>query len=56
MTWEQMERAIEFLTANQADQSAKTSQLIQMTNQDAENIRALVRIAELHERRKCRPD
>jgi hypothetical protein len=54
MTWEQMERAIEFLTNNQADQSTKISQLIQVTNQDAENIRALARVADIHERRLTR--
>lgn len=49
-----MERAIEFLTGNQADQSTKLSQLIEVTNKDAENIRALARIADIHERRLTR--
>jgi hypothetical protein len=50
MTWEQMERAIEFLTNQSAEQSTKISQLIQVTNQDADNIRRLANVAEAHER------
>jgi hypothetical protein len=54
MTWEQMERAIEFLTNQAAEQSARISQLIQVTNQDADNIRRLANVAEAHERRITR--
>lgn len=54
MTWDQMERAIEFLTAQAADQSAKISQLIQVTNQDAENIRHLVHVVEIQNQRLTR--
>jgi hypothetical protein len=58
MTWEQMKRAIEFLTSQAAKHDAQIGEnaaqikgLIQVTNQDAENIRALARIAEAHQRR-----
>lgn len=49
-----MERAIEFLTNQAAEQSARISQLIQVTNQDADNIRRLANVAEAHERRITR--
>jgi hypothetical protein len=51
MTWEQIERTIEFLTQQAAKHDAQIGQLIAVTNQDAENIRALARVAEIHERR-----
>jgi hypothetical protein len=54
MTGEEMERAIEFLTAQAAKHDAQISQLIEAANQDGENIRSLARIAEIHERRITR--
>jgi hypothetical protein len=51
MTWEQMERAMEFLTNQAAKHDAQIGELIRVTNQDAENIRGLARIAEIHDRR-----
>jgi prefoldin subunit 5 len=51
MTWEQIERAMEFLTAQAAKHDTQIEQLIQAVGQDAENIRALARIAEAHQRR-----
>jgi hypothetical protein len=51
MTWEQMERTIEFLTQQAGDQSAKLSKLIDVTNQDADAIRRLARVAEPHQER-----
>lgn len=61
MTNPEMERAIEFLVTHAADQSAqaaaqsaKLDKLIVALEQDAENIRALARIAELHHERLTR--
>ena len=54
MTWEQIERAIGFLTEQSVDQSVRIQELIKVTNQDAENIRTLARIADIHERRLTR--
>jgi hypothetical protein len=75
MTWEQMERAIEFLTEQGASQSAKLDRMIEegreqsariegltrnldkvieAINKDAENIRGLARIAEVHNQRLAR--
>ena len=54
MTWEQMERAIEFLTAQSADQSARIDKLLVESQRDSENIRAMARIAEVHHERLVR--
>lgn len=54
MSNEQMERAIEFLTTQAASQSARIERLIVASEQDAENIRALARVAELHHERLTR--
>ena len=54
MTWEQMERAMEFLTNQSAKHDAQIEALIKVSNEDAENIRRLANIAESHERRLSR--
>ena len=58
MTGEEMERSIEahdrqleVVVATLASMSEKIDKLVAVTNQDAENIRALARVAELRERR-----
>lgn len=51
MTWEQMEKAMEFLTNMQAEMAVKLSRLIDVTNQDATDIRTLAKVAARHERR-----
>jgi hypothetical protein len=61
MTWEQMEKAIAFLTESAAKHDAQIGQLIEATNQDARNIREmaghiqeLVRLAEIQNERITR--
>lgn len=54
MTNEQMESAIGFLLGHAADQSAKIDKVIVALEQDAENIRALARVAEIHHERLVR--
>lgn len=51
MTWEQMERAMEFVTNRLTDVTVKLDELARYVAQDAENIRSLARIAEAPERR-----
>lgn len=54
MNIQDMERAIEFLTQNAAKHDAQLDKLIIVTNTDADNIRALARVAEIHETRIAR--
>ena len=51
MTWEQMERAIEFLTQQAAKHDAEISRVIEAVSKDAENIRALAHVVEIQHAR-----
>jgi hypothetical protein len=48
--FKKMARTMEFLVEQAADQSARIDKLLVETAQDAENIRALARVAEIHRR------
>ena len=50
MTNEEMQNAIEFIVAQEARSSAKIDALSEVQKQNAEGIRALLAIAEIHER------
>ena len=50
MTNEEMQNAIEFIVAQEARSSAKIDALSEVQKQSAEGIRALLAIAEIHER------
>lgn len=50
MTWEEIEKAIGFIVAQEAKTSAKLDALTEAQNRNAEGIRALLAIAEVHER------
>ena len=54
MTFEEMERTMEFLVESAAKHDAQIGQLIAAVNQDGEHIRGLVRLAELHHERLAR--
>ena len=47
---EALAQSVELLLVATRDNTANIRSLVEVTNQDAENIRALARIVELHER------
>ena len=50
MTWEEIEKAIGFIVDQEAKTSAKLDALTEAQNRNADGIRALLAIAEVHER------
>ena len=50
MTWQEIEKAIGFIVDQEAKTSAKLGALTEAQNRNADGIRALLAIAEVHER------
>lgn len=50
MTNEEMQRAMDFIVQQQAQSTAKIDALVEAQTQNTEGIRALLAIAEIHER------
>ena len=50
MTWQEVEKAIGFIVDQEAKTSAKLDALTEAQNRNADGIRALLAIAEVHER------